>query len=76
MIDMGRSVARVESATNATCDTLSTVTVRCCVCRKILVDSGPEAPISDGIGPECWHDYRSAMGLKPKPYPNQIGGGR
>lgn len=45
------------------------MTIQCCVCKKILCNAGPAAPISHTVGPCCWFAYRASLGLSVKPYP-------
>jgi hypothetical protein len=47
------------------------ITTVCSVCKAVLKDGGPNAPVSHGIGRCCWDEYRQSLGLKPKPYPTE-----
>jgi hypothetical protein len=49
------------------------LTRMCCVCDKVLEQGPPGAPVSHGIGPECWDAYRQKLGLPHRPYPVPYG---
>jgi hypothetical protein len=44
-------------------------TVVCMVCQKVLTQGPANGPLSHGLGPCCWAEYREANGLAARPYP-------